>query len=55
MLLERVNEYDSRAAGGLGEPRSKKAVARLGELLGKVRGRELVDIAVALAKIEGDK
>nr|MDO8079258.1 HEAT repeat domain-containing protein [Candidatus Freyarchaeota archaeon] len=55
LFLERVNENDTRAAVGLGELRSKKAVPRLRELLDKARGRELVDIAVALGEIEGDK
>ncbi|MGQ9723719.1 MAG: HEAT repeat domain-containing protein [Candidatus Jordarchaeum sp.] len=55
LFLERMNENDTRAAVGLGELRSKEAVPRLRELLNKATGRELVDIAVALAKIEGDK
>jgi HEAT repeat protein len=54
LLLERVNENDTRAAVGLGELRSKKAVPKLRELLGKASGKGLVDIAVALAKIEDD-
>lgn len=55
LLLKAVKESDTRAAVGLGELRSKKAVTRLKELLDKARGKELVDVAVALAKIEEDE
>ncbi len=55
LFLEAVNEHDTRAAVGLGEMRSQKAVPRLKELLDKATGKELVEVAVALARIEGDK
>jgi hypothetical protein len=54
LFLEAVNEHDTRAAVGLGELRSQKAVPRLKEILDRARGRELVDVAVALRMIEGD-